>query len=112
MHSNVCVCVCVCVCVLSRQVLSASVTLWTAGHQASLSLTISQSVAKFIFIESVMPSNHLNLCHTLLLLPSLFPSIRERTGGGGNGKLLQCKILPREPHEQYFLKGMHSNIIH
>ena len=44
--------------------------------QASLSITISQSLLKLMSIESVMPSNHLILCHPLLLLPSLFPSIR------------------------------------
>ena len=49
---------------------------WTATHQASLSFTISWSLLKFISIESVMPSNHLILCHPLLLLPSIFPSIR------------------------------------
>ena len=49
-------------------------TPWTAAHQASLSITNSQSVLKLI--ESVMPSNHLLLCHPLLLPPSIFPSIR------------------------------------
>ena len=47
-----------------------------AAHQASLSLTNSQSLLKVMSIESVMPSNHLILCHPLLLLPSIFPSIR------------------------------------
>ena len=51
-------------------------TPWTAAHQASLSFTISQSLLKLMSIESVMPSNHLILCHPLLLLPSVFPSIR------------------------------------
>ena len=51
-------------------------TPWTAAHQASLSITYSQSLLKLISIESVMPSNHLILCHPLLLLPSIFPSIR------------------------------------
>ena len=46
----------------------------TAAHQASLSLTISCSLPKFLSIESVMPSNHLILCHPLLLLPSIFSS--------------------------------------
>ena len=45
-------------------------------HQASLSFTISQSMLKLVFIESVMPFNHLILCHPLLLLPSIFPRIR------------------------------------
>ena len=49
---------------------------WTAACQASLSFTISQSLLKLICIESVMPSNHLILCHPLLLLPSIFPSIK------------------------------------
>ena len=49
---------------------------WTAAHQASLSLTVFRSLPKFISIESVMPSNHLILCHPLLLPPSIFPSIR------------------------------------
>ena len=49
---------------------------WTAALQASLSFTISQSLLKLMSIESVMPSNHLILCHPLLLLPSIFPSIR------------------------------------
>jgi len=50
--------------------------LWTAACQASLSITNSQSLLKFMFIESVMPSNHFILCHPLLLPPSIFPSIR------------------------------------
>ena len=50
-------------------------TPWTAAHQASLSFTISQSLLKFMSIEMVMPSNYLILCHPLLLLPSIFPSI-------------------------------------
>ena len=49
---------------------------WTAAHQASLSVTISQSLLKLMSIESVMPSNHLILCRPLLLLASIFPSIR------------------------------------
>ena len=48
----------------------------TAAHQASLSITDSQSSPKLTSIESVMPSNHLILCQPLLLLPSIFPSIR------------------------------------
>ena len=52
------------------------VTLWTAVHQASLSITNSWSLLKLISIELVMPSNHLILCHPLLLPPSIFSSIR------------------------------------
>ena len=55
---------------------SLFVTPWTAAHQASLSFIISQSLLKLMFIELVMPSNHLIFCHALLLLPSIFPSIR------------------------------------
>ena len=51
-------------------------TPWTAACQASLSITNSRSLPKFTSIESVMPSNHLILCHPLLLLPSIFPKIR------------------------------------
>ena len=51
-------------------------TPWTAAHQASLSFTITQSLLKLMSIESVMPSNYLILCHPLLLLPSILPSIR------------------------------------
>ena len=51
-------------------------TPWTAAHQASLSITSSQSLLKLMFIASVMPSNHLILCCLLLLLSSIFPSIR------------------------------------
>ena len=52
------------------------VTPWTAARQAFLFLTISQSLFKLMSIELMMPSNHLFLCHPLLLLPSVFPSIR------------------------------------
>ena len=52
------------------------VTPWTTSCQASLSITNSWSLLKPMPIESVMPSNHLILCHPLLLLPSVFPSIR------------------------------------
>ena len=52
------------------------VTLWTVARQASLSITNSWSILKVLFIKSVMPSNHLILCHLLLLPPSIFYSIR------------------------------------
>ena len=51
-------------------------TSWTTAHQASLSITNSRSLLKLMSIELVMTSNHLILCHPLLLLPSIFPSIR------------------------------------
>ena len=52
------------------------VTPWTTTHQAFLSITNSRSLLKLMSIESVMPSNHLIICRPLLLLPSIFPSIR------------------------------------
>ena len=55
--------------------------LWTAAHQASLSITNSWSLLKLMSIESVMPSNHLILCRSLLSLPSIFPSIRVFSSG-------------------------------
>ena len=66
-------------CISSVQSLSPFrlfVTPQTAAHQTSLSITNSQSLLKLMSIESMMPSNHLILCHPLLLLPSIFPSIR------------------------------------
>ena len=57
-------------------VVSDSVIPWTAGHRASLSVTNSRSLLKLMSVKSVTPSNHLILCHPLLLLPSIFPSIR------------------------------------
>ena len=75
------------------------VTPWTAAHQASLSFTISQNLLKFLSIESVMPLNHLILCHLLPLLPSIFPRIKvfsnESTlqlGGQSIGSL--ASVLP------------------
>ena len=50
-------------------------TPWTAARQASLSISNSRSLLKLLSIESVMPSNHLILCHPLLFLPSIFPSV-------------------------------------
>ena len=67
---------------MSRLLFSRSVSVqlfetpWTVVHQASLSFTVSQSLLKLMSIRLVMPSNHLVLCRPLLLLPSIFPSIR------------------------------------
>ena len=60
----------------NHSVVSDSMTSWTAAFQASLSITNSWILLKLMSIESVMPSNHLILCCPLLLLPSIFPSIR------------------------------------
>ena len=79
-------------------------TPWTAAHQASLSITNSQSLLKLMSIESVTPSNHLILCCPLLLPPTIFPSIR--------GKLL--KRRETDPASNQFPKcsppsGTHRN---
>ena len=63
----------------SHSVMSDSATPWTAALQTSLSITNSQTLLKLGSIELVIPSNHLILCHPLLLPPSVFPSIRVFT---------------------------------
>ena len=75
----VCVGVWVCVCVQSLNCVHVQLfeTPWTEAHQASLSFIIFQSLLRLMSIESAMPSNHLILCCPLLLLPSIFPSIRD-----------------------------------
>ena len=72
-------------------------TPWTATRQASLSITNSQSLPKLISIESVMPSNHLTLCHPLLLLHSIFPNIRGQlfaSGGQSIGISASTSVFP------------------
>ena len=66
----------ICLIVQLLSCVSLFVIPWTAASQPSLSFTISQSLLKLMSIELVMPSNHLILCLPLLLLPSIFPSIR------------------------------------
>ena len=63
-------------CSVATSWLTFLVMQWSAAHQASLSFTIFRSLLKFMAIESVMPSSHLIFCCPLLLLPSIFPSIR------------------------------------
>ena len=79
MHINLCIDI------LSVQfscwVVSDSATPWTAARQASLSMTSSQSLLKLMSIESVMPSSHLILCHSLLLPPSIFPRVFSNESG-------------------------------
>ena len=84
---------------LSRVQLFA--TPWTAARQASLSITISWSLLKLLSIELVMSPNHLVLCHPLLLLPSIFPSIRDSSkswllasGGQSIGASASASVLP------------------
>ena len=85
--------------VLSPSRVQLFVTPWIATQQASLSLIISQSLIKFMFIESVMLSNHLILCHPLPLLPSISPSIRGFSsesallGGQGIGASASVSVL-------------------
>ena len=76
-------------------------TPWTAAHQASLSFTISRSLLKLMAIESMMPPNHLILCHPLLLLPSVFPSIKVfsneffTSGGQRIGASASASVFPK-----------------
>ena len=74
-------------------------TPWTAAYQASLSVTNSRSSPRLMSIELVMPSNHLILCHPLLFLPSIFPSIRAFSNewfftSGGQSIRASASVLP------------------
>ena len=84
-----------------HSVMSNSATPWTAAFQAFLSITNSQSLFKLMSIESMMPSNHLILCRPLLLLPSIFPSVRVfptiqlfASGGQSIGVSASASVLP------------------
>ena len=86
-------------------------TPWTAACQASLSITNSQSSLKLMSLESVMPSNHLLLCHPLLLLPSIFPSIWIfsmsqffASGGQSIGVSASTSVLPMNTQDWYPLE--------
>ena len=79
-------------------------TPWTAAHQASLSITDSQSLLKFLSIESVMSFNHLILCHSPLLLPSIFPSITVFS--------IEWVLLMRWPKYWSFSFGISLSIEH
>ena len=81
--------------------MSDSETPWMAAHQASPSFTVSQSLIKFMSIESVMPSNHFILCHSLLLIPQSFPgpgsfpmSQLFASGGQSIGVSASTSVLP------------------
>ena len=83
-------------------------TPWTAAHQASLSFTISWSLLKLMSIESVMPSDHLMLCHSVLLLPSIFPNIRVfsrlfASGGQSIGASALALVLPMNIQDWFHL---------
>jgi len=71
---------------------------WTAAHQASLSFTISWSLLRFMSLQSVMLSDRLILCHSLLLLPSIFPSIRVFS----NESALHIRCLSISPINEYY----------
>ena len=75
-------------------------TLRTAAHRASQSFNISWSLLKLMSIESVMPSNHLVLCHLLLLLPSIFPSISLFQWVGSSHQM--AKVLEHQLQHQSF----------
>ena len=104
-----CMHVCMYVVVQSLSCVQLFVTLQTAARQASLSLTIFLSLLKLMFIESVMPFNHLTLCGPLLLLPSVFPSIRifpneQASYSHQVAKALTNKVLS-EKHSHSFRKS-------
>ena len=82
-------------------------TPWTAARLASLSIINSQNLLKLMSIESVMPSNHL-ICHLLLLLPSVFPSIRSypmnqlfASGGQSIGASVSASVLPMDTQDWF-----------
>jgi len=77
------------------------VTPWIAACQGCLSFTISQSILKLMSIDSVMPSNHLVLCHPLLLLPSVFPSIRVFSSESVNIRWPKYCSLSISPSNEY-----------
>ena len=88
----------------SHLVVSDSATLWTAACQASLFFTISRSLLKLLFIQSVMPSNHYVLCHPLLL-PSIFPASGSVpmswlfiSGGQSTEASVSASVLPMNIH--------------
>ena len=82
--------------------LCPTATPWPAAGQASLSFTISQSLLKFLPTELVMPSKHLILCHPLLLLPSVFPSIKVLSNESDlHIRWLKCWSLSISPSSEY-----------
>ena len=84
-------------------------TPWTAKHQVSLSITNSHSLLKLMSIKSVMPSNHLILCHPLILPPSIFPSIRffskesVVSGGQSIGASASASVFPMNIQDRFHL---------
>ena len=86
----------------SYSVVSDSVTAWTAAYQASLSFTVSQNLLKLMSIELVMLSNHLILCHPLLLLPSVIPSIKVFSNELALHSSQMAKVLELKLQHQSF----------
>ena len=84
-----------------RSLVRLFATPWTAASQASLFFTISQSLLKLMYIELVMPSNHLILCGPLLLLPLIFPNIRGFSSGSVHPKVL-ARVLELQLQHQSF----------
>ena len=103
-----------------HSVVSNTLTPWTAAHQASLSISNSQSLLKLICVDSVMPSNHFILCRPLLLLPSIFPKSGSfqmshlfSSGGQNIGVSASASVLPMTiqdwfPLELYVLISLQS----
>ena len=92
----------------SHLVMSDSATPWTAARQASLSITNSQSLLKILSFELVMPSNQLILCCPLLLLASIFPSIRvfsNKSVGQSIGVSASASVLPMN-NQDWFPLGL------
>ena len=94
----------------SCSVVSDSAPRWTAAHQASHSITNSRSLFKFMSIESVMPSNHLILCRSLLLPPSVSPSMGSFqmsqcfvSGDKSFGVLVSVSVLPVNIPDRFLL---------
>ena len=85
-----------------HSVVSDSATPWTAARQASLSITNSWNLLKLMSIELVMPSNYLILCHPLLLLPSIFPSIRVFSNESVSSSHQVAKLLEFQLQHQSF----------
>ena len=84
----------------SHSVVSDSATPWIAAHQAFLSITNSRSSLRLMSIKSVMPSSHLILCHPLLLLPPIPPSISLFQGVNSSHEV--AKVLEFQPQHQSF----------
>ena len=89
----------------NRSVVSNSATPWTAAHQASLSITNSQSLLKLMSINSVMPYNHLILCHSFLFLPSILPSESVLHIRSPNiGVIVSASVLPMNIQDLFPLR--------